>query len=143
MNMKEFVFFRDYQKDIALLIMRICFGLAFALHGYGKVFGGRMDGFANGVAEMGFPLPALFAWAAALSELAGGILLALGLFTRPAALFAFSTMAVAFFIRHGQDPFKVKELAFCYMVFSIAIFASGAGRLSIDSTIRTLRKAAE
>ena len=134
--MKAISFLKEYQKDISLLIMRVCFGLAFSVHGYGKVFGERMDGFAEGVSEMGFPLPVVFAWSAALSELAGGILLALGLFTRPAAFFALSTMAVAFFIRHGADPFKVKELAYCYMIFSIAILSSGAGRLGLDEILR-------
>ena len=63
--------------DLGLLILRVLAGAGIAYHGYGKLFGGRMDKFAEGVAAMGCPMPEVFAWAAALSEVAGGILLAL------------------------------------------------------------------
>ncbi len=60
-------------------------GLGIAHYGYGKTFGGHMDKFAAGVAQMGLPLPVVFAWAAAFSELLGGILVAVGFQTRAAA----------------------------------------------------------
>ena len=90
------------------------------------------DGFIEGVAEMGFPLPVLFAWMAGLSELVGGLLIAVGLATRPAALFAGFTMAVAFFVRHGGDAFGNRELPFVYLVAFVALAIMGAGRYSLD-----------
>jgi len=54
----------------------------------------------QGVANLGFPAPALFAWAAALAEFLGGLLVFLGLGTRVAAAFAAFTMVVAGFARH-------------------------------------------
>ena len=92
---------RERATDAGLLLLRICLGLGMAYHGWGKVFGGHMEGFAKGVAAMGFPAPAFFAWAAALSELAGGILVAAGIGTRYAAFFILMTMFVAAFVRHG------------------------------------------
>jgi putative oxidoreductase len=89
---------------------------------------------------MGFPAPKLFAWAASLSEFLGGICIALGLFTRPAALFVFTTMAVAIFIKHGQDPFKRKELAMAYWTISGALMGLGAGKFSLDHLIHKFRK---
>jgi len=47
---------------------------------------GPQPWFINDVAKMGFPLPTFFAWCAVLAEFFGGILLMLGLMTRPAAL---------------------------------------------------------
>lgn len=91
-----------------------------------------MEGFAEGVGAMGFPIPLFFAWAAALSEFLGGILVAVGLKTRAAALFICMTMAVAFFIRHRLDPFKAKELALLYMGIAGALVLTGAGRFSLD-----------
>src|SRR3989338_5873123 len=95
----EMCAFKECMTDIGLLWLRVLTGLGMAYHGYGKVFGGSMDKMTEGVAAMGFPAPEFFAWAAALSEFAGGILLVLGLFTRPAALFILITMAVAVFIK--------------------------------------------
>lgn len=52
------VSWRERSLDLGLLWMRVLMGLGIAfLHGYGKVFGGRMEGFSEGVAKMGFPYP--------------------------------------------------------------------------------------
>ncbi len=117
---------------LGLLWLRVLMGLGIAWHGYGKAFGGWMAKFAQGVAEMGLPLPEVFAWAAALSELLGGLLIALGLGTRIAAGFVFLTMSVALFIRHAADPFHVKELAFLYWTMAAALLLTGPGRFSLD-----------
>ena len=132
--------FNEFLTDVGLLWLRVLTGVGIAHHGYGKVFGGHMDGFAEGIAAMGFPMPELFAWAAALSEFAGGICIALGLFTRPAAFFVFTTMAVAAFIKHSADPLKVKELALAYWTISGALVFLGAGMFSLDYKIKTSRK---
>lgn len=108
-------------------------GLGMAYHGYGKIFGGNIEGFAEGVAALGFPAPLLFAWLAALAEFLGGIFIALGLLTRPAASIVFITMGVAAFMRHGADPFKVKELALLYLVMSGALIFTGSGKFGLDN----------
>ena len=64
---------------------------------------------------------------------AGLILIGLG--TRVAASVLFICMAVAFFIFHSDDPFKVKEMAFIYMMGYIALIFTGAGSLSVDKYI--------
>ena len=122
---------RSWSRDNAILLLRLWLGAMMIYHGYGKVFG-NIDGFTQGVANMGFPLPELFAWGAALSEFGGGILLIVGLFTRPSAIFVFITMFVAAFIRHLDDPFGKKELALTYLVMAIALAITGPGKFSMD-----------
>jgi len=119
--------------SMGLLWLRVLMGCGIAYHGYGKVFGGDMGGFAQGVAELGFPVPHLFAWAAALSEFLGGICIALGLFTRPAAFCVFMTMSVAAFIRLSAASFGAKELALAYWTMAGALIFMGGGKFSIDS----------
>ena len=125
----------SWLADVGLTALRVGAGLAMALaHGYGKM--PPSDRFISGVESMGFPQPELFAWAAALSEFLGGLLLAVGLATRPAALFILGTMGVGFFISHGNDPFRDRELAFLYGLVMVAFLFSGAGRFSIDRLLR-------
>ena len=121
--------------DVGLLLLRLGFGLTMAFaHGLGKI--PPSAGFVEGTAAMGFPLPALFAWAAALSEFVGGLLIAVGLATRPAAVLLATTMAVAAFVRHGADPFADKEMALLYLFASLALAAAGAGRYALDRAFR-------
>lgn len=121
--------------DIGLTVLRVFAGLSMGLaHGYGKL--PVSDQFVEGVAGMGFPMPEVFAWAAALAECVGGLLLAAGLLTRTSALFILGTMVVAAFITHGGDPFGKKEMALLYGCICIAFLFIGGGRFSIDFALR-------
>jgi len=95
------------------------------------------------VEHLGFPLPEFFAWAAALSEFAGGICLVLGLATPLAGLMIVITMSVAVFLLHAGDSFEVRELALGYWTMAGTLMLSGAGRWSLDALIlRRLRRRA-
>lgn len=121
-------------QDIGLVLVRVGFGLSLALaHGLGKL--SHPDQFVNGLTQGGFPAPALLAWIAILSEFAGGLLLALGLFARPAAAFVIGTLGVAAFHVHGADPYQKKELALAYVVIGLAVLIAGPGRFSLDALL--------
>ncbi|NBD11637.1 DoxX family protein [Corallococcus silvisoli] len=127
------------RSAVGWTLVRVVFGMTLALgHGLGKVTG-DLSGFAEGVAKLGFPAPLFFAWCAALAEFLGGLLVALGLFTRPAAMFAGFTMLVALF-RHRVDPFAKAEMALLYLTVMIAALIIGGGRFSLDA--RLFRKKA-
>jgi putative oxidoreductase len=99
---------------------------------------------------MGFPLPEAFAWAAALSEALGGLLLALGLGTRVMAGFCAATMFVAAFMRHhAHDQLRINlgllqadaktveswgnpELALVYLAVFVALALLGGGRFALE-----------
>jgi putative oxidoreductase len=140
-------------SDLALLLLRLS-GLGLALaHGYGKVLalaGGQGDRFIEGVASMGFPLPGLFAWAAALAEFLGGLCVALGLGTRVASAFAGFAMFVAAFVRHhafqhllvalgamraSEETVRSwgnPELALLYLLAFTTLVLAGGGRFAIE-----------
>lgn len=121
--------------DIGLLLARIFIGLSMAIaHGLPKLQ--DPSGIIKGTTAMGFPLPIAFAWAAILAEFLGGIMLALGLLTRPSAFLIASTMGVAAFVAHASDPFKSKELAMAYLFAGILFICTGGGRFSIDKLIK-------
>lgn len=118
-----------------MALLRIFTGIAIAFgHGIGKL--PPSDGFIQGVGKLGFPAPGFFAWAATLSEFGGGILLALGLLTRPAAFFVFFTMFVAAFVRHSSDGFATQEKALLYLFIALLFTIAGSGNWGIDAFIR-------
>lgn len=135
--MKNFIFGgaggASAATDLGLLLLRVLagFGLAFS-HGLGKF--PPSDGFIKAVSGMG--MPGFMAWGATFAELGCGILLALGLFTRPATVFILFTMGVAVYGVHWNDPFGRKELALLYGVTAILFLLAGAGRFSIDRLIK-------
>ena len=111
-------------------VMRIVFGTMFITYGLMKL--GLLGGQA-------VPMTPLLGLATAI-ELIGGSLIALGLFTRPAAFLASGQMAVAYFIGHqplGLLPVQnqgIPAVLFCFAFLHLAAF--GAGMWSIDSVRR-------
>ncbi len=123
------------QAVMGWTLVRVVFGMLLCLlHGLPKVTG-DMGRFAEGVGSLGFPMPTFFAWCAALTELVGGPLIALGLFTRPAAALATFTMIVAVY-RHHADPLTVMEKPFLFLTVFLAMVIAGAGPWSLDARMR-------
>lgn len=125
----------SYIANAGLTLLRIFAGVALAFaHGFGKI--PPSEQFVAGTANLGFPIPSLFAWAAGLSEFLGGIFLALGFLTRISSFFIAFTMLVAVLGVHAADPFQRKELALMYLFVAVAFMLKGAGDWSIDSFVR-------
>ena len=118
-----------YQPQ-ALAILRIITGLLFLEHGTQKLLS-FPPGQAAGMGWSG-TLPGY----AGYIELTAGLLIAIGLFTRPAAFIASGTMAVAYFYAHfPKDFFPVNNMGdaailYCF-VFLYLVFA-GPGAWSVD-----------
>lgn len=114
----------------ALAALRIIAGLLFLAHGVVKVFG-----FPTGAEPGQQELLSLFG-IGGLIELVTGLLLILGLFTRPAALIASGQMAVAYWMFHfPRDPYPAVNggdaaILFCFVF--LYIFTAGPGAWSID-----------
>jgi putative oxidoreductase len=116
-------------------LVRVTFGLLLSLaHGIPKALG-DMGPFIARVGSLGFPFPTFFAWCATLTEMVGGVLIALGLFTRPAAAFAAFTMLVASF-RHRGEPFAAMEKSLLFLTVFVALLIAGAGPWSLDARLR-------
>jgi putative oxidoreductase len=130
--------------DVGLLVLRLT-GLLLAVgHGLKKI--PPPDMFVVGVEKLGFPAPGVFAWLAAIAEGIGGLLLALGLLTRPAAFMVAGTMLVAAFGQHWGDPMfpsqtnpVSKEPAILFLLPALALLFTGSGRYGIDYFLRGRR----
>jgi len=136
-------------EALGWLLVRACAGLFVAAHGYTKLASG-LDGFAVGLARKGFPAPFALAACATASELVGGVLVALGLFTRPAAASLTLTMVVAWASTHLGDAVSVGQASggkFEYPFLLSVVFASlalaGAGSISLDRVLFSKRAPAD
>lgn len=117
-----------------LLVLRVFAGLALALgHGLGKI--PPSEGFVGMLGGMGVPSPGAAAWLSGLAELGGGLLLALGLLTRPAALLIAINMAVAVVMAHAGDPFARRELPLMFLAVALLYLLAGPGRYSADAAL--------
>ena len=121
--------------DVGLALLRVMAGVAMAVnHGAGKIQNpGRVIGNAD---DMGFPAPFFFGWMAIIAEFFGGILLALGLATRPAAFLVGCTMFTAAFVHHADDNFKTREPALLFLFIALLYVLTGAGRYGVDALLR-------
>ena len=127
--------------DLALLVARVAIGVCFVIHGLGKlglVGTGSMQGFVAWLKELGVPQAEIQARMAMLSEITGGSLLALGLFTRPACLLLVVTMIVAGRIGHRGAGYLITnnppgaEYTINLAVICAVFFLTGPGTLSLD-----------
>jgi putative oxidoreductase len=112
--------------DAAYLLLRVTTGLLFAEHGLQKTFG-LLGG--NRV------LPASELGLAGAIELVAGLMVALGVFPRWAALVASGEMAAAYFLSHAPRGFwpvqNHGELAALYCFVFLFIAAHGGGKLTL------------
>ena len=122
----------------ALLLLRLTTGIAFILHGWGKIqtpFGWMPEG--------ALPIPGMFQFLAAVSEFGGGIALIIGLLTPLASLGLAITMLVAAGVHAFvfNDPFVATggggsfEPSLGYLMVSILLIAMGPGKYSLDRAI--------
>ncbi|MGO7153062.1 DoxX family protein [Rhizobium leguminosarum] len=116
-------------QPYGLAALRIITALLFIEHGTMKLFGFPAS-------QMSGSLPPLMLFAALL-ELIGGILILVGLLTRPVAFLLAGEMAVAYFMAHAPSSFfpAVNQgdaaILFCFVF--LYLFFSGPGAFAVDN----------
>lgn len=132
----------QHALDIALLALRVGLGLAVAAHGAQKLlgwFGGHgIAGTGGFFDSIGFRPGKTNAILAGLGEAAGGLLLALGLFTPIGGAAVAATMLVAASV-HSKAGFFAQsggyELPLFYGIAGAVLTISGPGQFSIDDAL--------
>lgn len=119
--------FGRYQP-YAIALLRIFAGLLYLAHGTQKLFGFPIAGPES--------LSSLML-ASALLEVVLGVLIVIGLFTRPAAFLASGHMAAAYFMAHAPQSFYPvanggdAAILFCFVF--LALVTTGPGAFAADN----------
>ena len=125
------------------LALRLVAGVIFIAHGAQKLFGwfggGGLEGTGQWMASIGLEPGYLMALLAGGGEFFGGVLLVVGLLTRPAALICAFTMVVAIVVVHLDNGFFARsggyEFSLALLSMSIALAVRGAGSGSVDQKL--------
>lgn len=113
-------------KPYTFAALRIAAGFMFWQHGLQKF--GMLQGSVREFPDL--------MWFAGVLEIAGGPLIALGLWTRPVAFLLSGEMAVAYFRAHAPASvwpiLNGGEAAFLFCFIFLFFATAGAGRFSVD-----------
>jgi putative oxidoreductase len=129
----------DRHAPQMLSVLRIVTALLFLSHGLSKIVGIPMS-------SASFPTPWTLLWIAGMLELIGGLLLLIGLWSRPVAFVLAGEMAVAYWMVHAPDDFwpvlNNGEAAILFCFIFLYVMVRGPGVWSVDCLMRR-RRAAE
>lgn len=128
--------------NLVLLVFRIAIGGVMIAHGVNHVWGGgKIDGTAAWFGSMGMKSPLLQAWAASLTEMGGGAMLALGLLTPLASAAVIGVMTVAWIIAHKSNGFFIFrpgqgwEYVMVLWACGLLLATVGPGEWSLDEAL--------
>ena len=127
-------------QPLAYPLVRIATGAFLMPHGAQKLFGfagGSIEATAAGFGRMGLQPALPLAYLAGMVEFFGGLLIVLGVFTRPAAMACAILLAVAAVAAHLPNgwfwPNRGMEYPVLWMLLCVAVVMRGSGPLSIDA----------
>ncbi len=129
----------DKHRDKGLLVLRVGIGIMFMCHGFPKLTAGPevWTKLGGALSAMGINFaPTFMGFMASISEFGGGLLLVLGMFTRPACFFLLSTMIVALIMHtRSGDPFVEYSHALESAILFLSLLFIGPGKISLDEKL--------
>jgi len=139
--MKRLIEALKAQSNVGLLLVRLVAAEVLIVAGYYKFFGFGLDKLIDNFSGYGIPLPMLSGPFIAALELVGGILLALGLFTRYLGILFTIEFIVATYVKYAIVPppaggYAGSRIDTMLLVVAILLATNGAGRFSLDVKLR-------
>ena len=130
-------------KSLSGLPLRLIAGIIFTAHGSQKLFawfgGYGLDGTGQWMESIGLAPGFYMAMLAGGAEFFGGLLLILGLLTRPTSIVLAITMVIAIFSVHISNGLFMSsngyEFALSLLDITLALIIQGAGEFSLDNVI--------
>jgi putative oxidoreductase len=125
-----------FLSDVAYLIVRVTAGLMLIPHGWPKVFTMGVGGVSGAMTRYGLPFPTTGAVIIMLLETVGGIMIAIGLFTRAVAALLVFEFIIIVFVAHWPRGYSASaggiEFPLMWGLIFVAIMLRGGGPWSVD-----------
>jgi putative oxidoreductase len=119
-------------QTAGLTLLRVIVGIFMIYHGREIFIASKMDDYLQWDMFKNSSSGKLLVYIGKGAELAGGILLLIGLFTRIAALILIGTMSyISFFVGHGKI-WDDDQHPFLFVLLAMVFLFIGGGRFSID-----------
>ncbi|PLT35291.1 DoxX family protein [Bacillus sp. V5-8f] len=134
------------KNEVGALILRITLGIIFFIHGYVK-FQGGIENTVGWFQSIG--LPGFMAYAVALIELIGGILLVIGFGTRiVSALFIVIMLGATIKVKWavgflGNGQMAGYELDLAFLVISVFLVINGSNLFSLSHSLFNKQKSSD
>ena len=129
-----------------ITLLRVVLGVVFFMHGQQKLFDNGIDGVEGFFASEGIPAARLAAIVVTAVEMAGGLALVFGLFTRVVALLLAGDMLVAALVVHLPNGFFAGgggyELVLMLGAAALALVLTGPGAAALDAALPVERRLA-
>jgi putative oxidoreductase len=129
---------RRWMKEWGMVPLRLVVAAVFLMHGQVKVFDFGVAGVADMLQKLGFFLPTMWAVVLIVVELAGGVAILLGAFTRWAGLLLAIEMVVAIVVARLKGGFFTPygyEFELVLLGASLTLALLGAGGMSVDNRL--------
>ena len=128
--------FFERRREYGAIFVRLVVGFVLVYGTQDNVFSHeRMLEFRDFLAARRVPYPLFAAHLSAYAQFVCGILFALGLFVRPAALVMVINFVAALVIAHLDAPLDAARLALCMLFSSLFLLFNGAGAFSLDERL--------
>lgn len=128
--------------DLALFVLRCAVGAVMLAHGLNHIYGGgKIEGTARWFESLGMRPGIVHAWLASITEVAGGVLLVLGLLTPFGGAAVVGVMLVAWITNHRTNGFFIFrpgegwEYVMTLTVAGLALAVVGPGSWSLDEVL--------
>jgi putative oxidoreductase len=123
-----------------LVIIRIIVAILIAAYGLEVFEADKMKSNIAWLTDIHFPAPVFMAYLGKITELAGGILLAVGLFTRLVSIPLIIDMVVVIIFMGNGKIFGDAQLPFLFALFFLTFIIYGGGKWSLDNLLFNRKK---
>ena len=136
---RKFIYTPNGMWETGAVILRVVAGLTIFKYGLEIFSADKMNGYVSWLTDLKFPSPETMAYIGKVCELAGGLLMSLGLFTRVAAIPLIITMVVIGFIM-GEPEFLAADGSILLLLIFLHFLLTGPGKLSLDHLLFSKRE---
>ncbi len=126
-------------EAVGYIALRVTVSILLIIHGIARASLGIVDDFGGFLDMIGFPFGVAIAWAITITEIVGGLLLALGRWTQILALYFAGQLVLGIILVHAQEGWFVVGAGRNGVEYSVLLIVVLLVLVYIDRSIKVMR----